>query len=609
MKLRGKKLTALLLAGIMAFTPALSVYAEEFENEVYAVESEVISEKDMTEEETWYEDTEELFAADEEAGFGEEVEDEWIIDVEPVEEAALDIMLDGEEPPAAPAQVYDNQVADDIADQEATADDFVFTGGTGKVTITCPKITIKDGHSYADIAYSSKNYTKLRIGETIYENPELGTKSSTFKSVPVELNKEMTIYGTTTAMSKIQEIEYKITITKDLATLEKKAVSETYNNQVSEDIADQEAVPDEFAFSGGTGRVKITCPKITIKDGHSYADIAYSSKNYTKLRIGETIYENPELGTKSSTFKSVPVELNKEMTIYGTTTAMSKIQEIEYKITITKDLATLEKKAVEHQHVSEELKAIEATCTEKGLTAGEKCSECGEVLVEQKEIPAKGHSYGEWKITREATEQQTGLKERTCTICRNKETEEIAKLQPSNKPETINPTIEVNAETILLKSKQSTTAFKVTGLAEGDRVVSYESDNPKLFTVTSDGKIKAKNKTGKANLTITLASGLKKTVKVSVQAKAVQTKKITGLTKKLTLKKGEKLTLHPVLAPITSIQKITYSTSDKKIATVNKKGVITAKKAGKAKITVTSGKKKVVINITVREKTTTVTVH
>ena len=86
-----------------------------------------------------------------------------------------------------------------------------------------------------------------------------------------------------------------------------------------------------------------------------------------------------------------------------------------------------------------------------------------------------------------------------------------------------------------------------------------------------------------------------------MQKQKVTTTKISGLKKKLTLKKGKKLTLKPVITPITSQDKVTYKTSDKKVATVSAKGVITGKKAGKAKITVTSGKKKVTVTVTVKK--------
>ncbi|MBQ7761866.1 MAG: hypothetical protein IJ400_07405, partial [Clostridia bacterium] len=36
-----------------------------------------------------------------------------------------------------------------------------------------------------------------------------------------------------------------------------------------------------------------------------------------------------------------------------------------------------------HVHTEEIIPAIKATCQETGLTEGKKCSECGEVLVEQ----------------------------------------------------------------------------------------------------------------------------------------------------------------------------------------------------------------------------------
>ena len=228
-----------------------------------------------------------------------------------------------------------------------------------------------------------------------------------------------------------------------------------------------------------------------------------------------------------------------------------------------------------------------ATCTAAGVKTY--TCECGETKTET--IPAAGHKYGEWKVTSEATVFAPAVQTRTCSVCGNTETQKTGSA--------VEATIKVNATTVLLKVNQKTSALKVTGLANGDSVQSYKSSNTKLFTVSKNGVLKAGKKTGKATLTITLTSGLQKKVTVKVQKKTVATSKITGLQKKVILKKGSKLTLKPSRTPITSTQKFTYKTSNKKIATVNSKGVITAKKAGKAKITVKSGKKKFTVTVTV----------
>lgn len=87
-----------------------------------------------------------------------------------------------------------------------------------------------------------------------------------------------------------------------------------------------------------------------------------------------------------------------------------------------------------------------------------------------------------------------------------------------------------------------------------------------------------------------------------VQA-AVKAKKLTVKTKKITLYKGAaagygsmklKVTVKPKKA------KVTYKIN-KKIATVSKKGVVKAKKPGKANITVKSGNKKVVVKVVVKK--------
>jgi len=100
-------------------------------------------------------------------------------------------------------------------------------------------------------------------------------------------------------------------------------------------------------------------------------------------------------------------------------------------------------------------------------------------------------------------------------------------------------------------------------------------------------------------VTVTLKSGLSAKIAITVQKKAVTTTSITVADKTVTLNKGKTLQLKPVIAPITSLQKATYKTSNKKIVTVNSKGVITAKASGKATITIKSGKKSVKVTVNV----------
>ena len=71
--------------------------------------------------------------------------------------------------------------------------------------------------------------------------------------------------------------------------------------------------------------------------------------------------------------------------------------------------------------------AVEATCTEPGKTEGKHCSVCGEVITAQKEIPALGHSWGEWTVTTPASCTATGEKTRTCDRCAATEKRELAK--------------------------------------------------------------------------------------------------------------------------------------------------------------------------------------
>ena len=70
-------------------------------------------------------------------------------------------------------------------------------------------------------------------------------------------------------------------------------------------------------------------------------------------------------------------------------------------------------------------KAVAATCTTDGKTAGSHCSVCGKVIKAQTVIKATGHKYGSWTVTKAATCTEDGSQKRSCTVCGNTETQTI----------------------------------------------------------------------------------------------------------------------------------------------------------------------------------------
>ena len=95
-------------------------------------------------------------------------------------------------------------------------------------------------------------------------------------------------------------------------------------------LADGVYSPDGFLWSGGTGKVGITCSQIRISGGQAYATITFSSSHYQYVKANGSTYYPTSQG--SSTTFEIPVELNKNNKIIGMTTAMSQAHEITYSI-------------------------------------------------------------------------------------------------------------------------------------------------------------------------------------------------------------------------------------------------------------------------------------
>lgn len=172
-------------------------------------------------------------------------------------------------------------------------------------------------------------------------------------------------------------------------------------------------------------------------------------------------------------------------------------------------------------------------------------------------------------------------------------------------PPTVTPTpptlqMRVNTHSITLRTGQSTSSVKVTNATPYFRVVAWYSDNTSIAKVNPYGKITAGKKPGKTYITIVMSTGEAAKIKVTVQKGKIKTKSISGLKKKVSVNKGKTLKLTPVLSPQTSQEKISYSSSNKKVATVSSKGVITARKKGSTTITIKSGKISVKCKVTVK---------
>lgn len=147
------------------------------------------------------------------------------------------------------------------------------------------------------------------------------------------------------------------------------------------------------------------------------------------------------------------------------------------------------------------------------------------------------------------------------------ETKPIATPMPVVKP---GITAKVSQVYVGKKATIKVTKTKVTGK------VTFKSSNKKVATVNSKGVITGK-KAGKAVITVKVG---KYTKKLTVKVKKPSFKLVKSSVK---LKKGKKTTIRVKAAPVS---KVTYKISNKKVATVNSKGVVTAKKKGTAKITV-----------------------
>lgn len=139
-----------------------------------------------------------------------------------------------------------------------------------------------------------------------------------------------------------------------------------------------------------------------------------------------------------------------------------------------------------------------------------------------------------------------------------------------------NPSITAKADSSVIYTKSKTTT-KINVAKDGvTGNATFRSSNKKVATVSANGIVKAK-KAGKVNITVQVGNH-KQVVKITVKKPTMKLVKSSAK-----LKKGKKVTIKVKAAPVS---KVTFKSSNKKVATVSSKGVVKAKKKGTATITV-----------------------
>ena len=305
--------------------------------------------------------------------------------------------------------------------------------------------------------------------------------------------------------------------------------------------------------------------------------------------------------------------------------------------------------ATGHQHTEIRNKK-EATCKEEGYSGDTWCKDCGKKILSGQTIAkTENHSWNQGEITKEPTCKEKGEKTFTCSICGNTKTEKVSttdhqhmEIRNQKNPTckeagysgdtycadcgvkifsgqtiaktknhnwdggviTTEPTCTERGEktfTCTICGNTDTKKVNATGHSYGAYKVVKEPTNKrkglKSKTCSVCGKIVYEG-IPKTNSSPTDSSETNPDQNPQTSQKT--TRKIKLNRRKLTLKKGKSFRLKVTLTPADSQDKITYKTSNKKIATVSKTGKIKAKKKGKVKITVISGKKKAVCTVKVK---------
>ena len=100
-------------------------------------------------------------------------------------------------------------------------------------------------------------------------------------------------------------------------------------------------------------------------------------------------------------------------------------------------------RATGHQHTAVR-NAVHANCETEGYTGDIYCTDCGALIKTGKTIAALDHRWDSGVVSKEATEDENGIRLYTCTICGQTRTEEIPYVKQRKAP-SVSLTVEPNS--------------------------------------------------------------------------------------------------------------------------------------------------------------------
>lgn len=161
--------------------------------------------------------------------------------------------------------------------------------------------------------------------------------------------------------------------------------------------------------------------------------------------------------------------------------------------------------------------------------------------------------------------------------------------------------LKATSTTVDIKGKVKVSVKKVSP-KKASKSVKWKSSNKKVATVSKSGYVTGKKKgTVKITATSKKSKKVKKTIKIKVTN--LKAKSVTMSKKSAILFPNDKTTLKATVKGSAGFynQGVTWKSSNTSVATVTSKGIVTAKKAGKATITATEkgGSKKATCAVTV----------